>query len=374
MRKITACLIALIWMLFLAVPVQAAIEYKLLYDGTESFDRDMCWEIGAGKLMPLSDTYKTQIRIDIVSNTEEYCVADYAELFYLNFDYGYKDTKDGILLMLHIAKQDDEDVALVDYSVYCDGENKETLDGFLTLVEPHLGSYLLPSAWEGDMESDNLALQSLANAYIECVEGFLSGELEPIYPEEITKQGVYVTDDSDLLTGEDWTALEEEAAAVSAKHNAGIYVAIVENFADDGSKTVEEAAEKRYKANQMGHGLDKDGILLLISMEEGDYAILPRGSITQKIDEEQIGSLCDILLEKFASGRPAKGLMEYVRHCDDILSGTDTPAETTFAADAGQEASGSGKIYVIGVLAICVVLFLLILREQRRNVKEKAKD
>ena len=83
---------------------------------------------------------------------------------------------------------------------------------------------------------------------------------------------VHVYDEAGILTDEEWRRIETEAASVSEKYGYGIYVIAVEDYTDySTSDEVFTAATELYHGMELG-GVDREGILLLLSMYDRDYA------------------------------------------------------------------------------------------------------
>ena len=82
----------------------------------------------------------------------------------------------------------------------------------------------------------------------------------------------YVFDISDLLTYEEWEELETRAADISNRQHCGVYFALVDDFTDYGDGSVYEVTYQLYHGSELGFGKDRDGIIVLLSMEERDYA------------------------------------------------------------------------------------------------------
>ncbi len=165
MKKLTALILALMLTMSLPLPAQAAYEFELLYDATEKLDREMCWELGAVQLVELSDTYKTQLRVDVVNSLEDYTLEEYAQMFSESFEYGYGDTKDGILLMISKAEGH--------YTILPMGQCE------LLVGEQAIGelSDILIAEFDADRPSQGLL------RYIDKCDDILSGVVE--YTEEV---------------------------------------------------------------------------------------------------------------------------------------------------------------------------------------------
>lgn len=94
------------------------------------------------------------------------------------------------------------------------------------------------------------------------------GEAEQSFP--------YVLDNAGLLSDSERGALEQKAAALSEQHGCSLYVVTVPDFTQYNSD-VYEAAKGIFNYYGLGWGEGHDGVILLISMAEHDYAFAGHG-------------------------------------------------------------------------------------------------
>ena len=79
-----------------------------------------------------------------------------------------------------------------------------------------------------------------------------------------------LTDEADLLTDEEEELLLKQLDEISERQNCDVVVAAVDGL--DG-KSAMEYADDFYDYNGYGMGNERDGIILLVSMEERDWWI-----------------------------------------------------------------------------------------------------
>ena len=87
----------------------------------------------------------------------------------------------------------------------------------------------------------------------------------------------YVTDAAGLLKEGERARLEKMAEAVSQKYRVGVYIVTVEDFRDYHADGVYKATYTIYHNYTMGEGPDRDGIMLLLSMDDRDWAMFCYG-------------------------------------------------------------------------------------------------
>ena len=87
----------------------------------------------------------------------------------------------------------------------------------------------------------------------------------------------YVTDDAGILTDSQWEDLEQRAQQVSEEYQCGVYMITVDDYTDYSTESVYTADYTIYHNYEMGMGEDRDGIMILLSMEDRDYAMFVYG-------------------------------------------------------------------------------------------------
>ena len=68
------------------------------------------------------------------------------------------------------------------------------------------------------------------------------------------------------------------AESVSQKYGVGVYIVTVEDYRDFHSEGVYKATYTIYHECTMGEGPNRDGIMLLLSMDDRDWAMFCYGS------------------------------------------------------------------------------------------------
>ena len=96
--------------------------------------------------------------------------------------------------------------------------------------------------------------------------------------EEAGAQLYYVTDAAGLLSKNENILLEKMAESVSQKYGVGVYIVTVEDYRDFHSEGVYKATYTIYHEYTMGEGPNRDGIMLLLSMDDRDWAMFCYGS------------------------------------------------------------------------------------------------
>ena len=158
----------------------------------------------------------------------------------------------------------------------------------------------------------------------------------------------YVTDSVGILTQEEYEELELQAIDLADRHDFGVYVIVLDDFQNYVATTdIREAARSIYNEYGLGRGADRDGILLLLSLEGRDYALRAMGYGSTAFTDYGKQYLSEEFLDDFADDRWADGFADYLRVSDEMLAA----AENGNPVDEGNVPGG--RMY--GIIA-CILL------------------
>ena len=131
----------------------------------------------------------------------------------------------------------------------------------------------------------------------------------------------YVSDAAGLLSSEQQQSLETAARAASEKHACGIYIITIDDFRDFGFSSVDACAEGFYNHYQMGLGNERNGILLLLSMNDRDYALKAYGGGAHEAFTDY-GSyqISDSFIRYFRQNDWYGGFADYISNAEDFLT------------------------------------------------------
>lgn len=182
-----------------------------------------------------------------------------------------------------------------------------------------------------------------------------------------------LVDQADLLTEEEEAELGEKLDEISERQQYDVVVATVNSLE---GKTAEAFADDTYDYNGYGFGESRDGILLLISMEERDWWISTCGEGITAFTDAGL----DYIAEKFTpmlSGENYKGaFVKYAELCDQFI----TQAATGEPYDVDNMPKGTvAPFWIFGDLAIgCLIGLGMANRKKKRlktvHMKKEAMD
>ena len=144
----------------------------------------------------------------------------------------------------------------------------------------------------------------------------MSSDTQSTQPKEVSS-GERLKDEAGLLNEDEADSLLTQLNEISERQNCDVIVVTVASL--DG-KTAESYADDYFDFNDYGLGQDRDGILLLLSMEDRDWAISTHGfAITAFTDAGQ-SYMTDHFLSYISDGEYAQGFQKYAELCDQFLT------------------------------------------------------
>lgn len=162
----------------------------------------------------------------------------------------------------------------------------------------------------------------------------------------------HITDDAGILTESQNIELETYAETISQDYGVGVYVVTVDNYEDYYDS-----------AYELGEGADRDGVILLLSMDNRQFATFFYGPRAEyAFDKHGQEKLEDYFLDHFRADDWANGIYGFLSGCDEFLSlaASGTPVRR----------SPWGTIAIIA-LASCVfsLIVCMLLRGKMKSVR-----
>ena len=158
---------------------------------------------------------------------------------------------------------------------------------------------------------------------------------------------MHVYDEAGLLEAEELVSLDAEAAAVSEKYGYGVYAIIVNDYQKYSTSDVFTTATEMYHGLGLGEGDNREGILLMLSLADRDYATFFYGeNVEYAFDEYGQIQLEDRFLDDFAENEWYDGFEDYVETCDEFLG----------LAAAGKPVRESHTTMYVAVIGVSILL------------------
>ena len=127
-----------------------------------------------------------------------------------------------------------------------------------------------------------------------------------------------LVDSADLLTDSEEISLQKRIDEVSEKFKVEIDIVTVETV---GDYTADEFVEDFYDENNYGYGENRDGVLLLVAMEEGDYRILSNGLGADAISSGDIDDISNTISSYLTDGDYADAFNLFIDECEYEING-----------------------------------------------------
>ena len=126
-----------------------------------------------------------------------------------------------------------------------------------------------------------------------------------------------LVDNADLLTDSEESALLSKLNEISERQQADVVVVTADTL--DG-KTPTDYADDFYDYNGYGFGAEKDGVLLLVSMEDRDWWMSTTGYGITAITDAGIEYISEKFLSDLSDGDYADAFTTYAELCDDFFT------------------------------------------------------
>lgn len=177
-----------------------------------------------------------------------------------------------------------------------------------------------------------------------CTLGLLAGS---VYAQTSEPQLSHVTDGAGLLQEAQIRRLEQMTQAVANRYVVGVYIVTVEDYREFDPAGVYEATYGIYHEYTLGEGQQRNGIILLLSMAERDYALFRYGEqAVYAFNDYGIEKLEAVFLDNFENDDWSGGFEDYVRECGRYLE----------KAASGKPVSKSPVTLILVFCAIALVI------------------
>ena len=156
---------------------------------------------------------------------------------------------------------------------------------------------------------------------------------ETAQPEETAETAFpYVLDQAGLLLDSQREALEQKAAALSEQHQCSLYIVTVEDHTSL-NYDVYEAAKGVFQYYDLGWGAEKNGVILLLSMNARDYAFAGHGSGETICSRESSWLIEDEFLDNFRNNDWSGGFDDFLDACGTQLTKLENGEDVNAGAE-----------------------------------------
>ncbi len=380
MKKFVSLLSVLALLLVMTVPALAS-DMDLLYDATGLLENEQFTAL-AEAVAAKSDELQFEIRVDIVLDTQDYTIDEYAEAFYDTFSYGYGDTANGSLLMIRVHEENDGDLAFDDYALYFGGAAQTQEQTLRTSLGRSLAQYLSAAAWGNGIDEDRMACMNAIAVYVNAVSAAMqdvdmSAAGKDTAPASSEPGLDTVTDLAGLLTDAQKAELTTMAEALAAQYGCGVYILTVNDFTDyEGSQYgIYSFATTAFTQYNLGLGEDKNGVMLVLSMAERDYSLIAHGAIgNAAFTDHGKDILADEgFLPRFKINDWYGGFRAYVEGAGEFLrqNAQGTPFDIDTDPNYGRMPTGTKVAIIVIIPAIIAGIACMVMKSKMKSVALK---
>ena len=141
----------------------------------------------------------------------------------------------------------------------------------------------------------------------------------PVCAAEETGEFPYICDTEQLLTEAERFRLETQAETISEQYQCAVYFLTVDDYRYYGNGTIYDVAKSIYMEYDLGWGQEKSGILLMLSMEDRDYALIAYGYGNTAFTDYGKDYLSERFLDDFGDDDWAGGCRDYLKISGEML-------------------------------------------------------
>lgn len=348
-KRIVSIFLTVLLALLMVLPV-SAVDSMLYIIDQRGCVTGFIPELNA-KASVISDTYGFNVSILLTESTGGQGTVAYSEQIY----QGCFGEADGIMLIESTEDQEwylyksgsavdlitveDEDALWAEYDYY--GYYDEAVDAYLDKAQEILEV-------KTGIVMDKAALEAAqAEAQAEAEEPEAGG----IPTERLQSR---LVDNGDLLTDSEEEELLAMLDEISERQQCDVVVVTTDSLQ---GRTAMEYADDFYDYNGYGFGENRDGILLLISMEERDWHMSTCGYGITAFTDAGMDYMADKFTPLLSDGFYSEAFTKYATLCDEFI----TQAKSGEPYDKGNLPKGtiSPVMIPISVLIGIVIAFIL---------------
>lgn len=172
-----------------------------------------------------------------------------------------------------------------------------------------------------------------------------------------------LVDEAELLTEEEESELLASLDEISERQQCDVAVAAVNSLE---GKTATAYADDFFDYNGYGYGKERDGILLLISMQDRDRAISTHGYGITAFTDAALEYMADEILFYLSDDMYIEAFEEYAALCDDFI----TQAKTGEPYDVDNLSKGTlSPFWIFADLLIGLLIALIVALFKKGSLK-----
>ena len=179
------------------------------------------------------------------------------------------------------------------------------------------------------------------------------------YAETEPSEEYLVVDEAEILSDSEESALSSKLQEISKKYNAQVSVVTLSSM--EGAD-IDSFVEYLYDEGDLGYGENKDGVLLLLSMDPREFRILSNGFAASAITLDNIESITDYITPDLSDGDYADAFNAFADEREYYLNGYINGFPFEF---------GTNLLIALAVGLIAAFIGTLILKGQLKSVRRQ---
>lgn len=218
-------------------------------------------------------------------------------------------------------------------------------------------------------------LFALALLFTLTVPAFAAQNIEDVFSGDLfsLEQGsYYFIDDADLVYSEENEAeIEKYLSEISSKHNFDVVIVTVSTL--DG-KSPMAYADDYFDYNGYGQGENRDGCLLLVSMEDRDWWISTSGYGIEALTDAGISYIGGELTPFLSSGDYYNAFVRFGSLTDEFISQADSGSPFDIGTLPKPEKKFDIKYLITGLIAGFIIALIVTnrLKSKLKTVSQKS--
>ena len=200
----------------------------------------------------------------------------------------------------------------------------------------------------------------------------------------------YVTDDAFILTDDALYDLNKRARKATVNLDYGIYITVTNythlELEAGEMEDLTECAAAIYEEYDLGYGEEKNGLLLMISVDTQEYALVDHGNIT--FSDQNKSLLADTFIPAFSAESWYDGFRAYLEGVSQVVpaakegidldevelhpDGEVIEEEGTAEEEEEEEAAATENWLLYAGIGVAVLLVILVVLLVLRNKKKQA--
>ena len=131
----------------------------------------------------------------------------------------------------------------------------------------------------------------------------------------------YIMDNAGILSSTESYTLEKEAENIAQRYGVGVYILTVNDYSLIDARGAYEAAYSFYHSRSLGAGAERNGAILLLSLNERDFALFCYGEESEyAFSKNAQAQIEEVFLDNFARDDWFGGFSDYLSACGEYLA------------------------------------------------------